>query len=210
MKHDLAPPSVPVLPTRADQLGHVVSEVLNPLYVAIPTFLVVALHSSSSITRGLLWWLVTTVCVSVVPLMYVARGVQRGHLTDKHVSVREQRLIPMVVGIASIGIAFGVLIALQASRAFLAAVVGALLAGVLALAITTRWKISLHLVGTAGAVTVFVLLFGSPMLILAPLVPLVAWARWQVRAHSWLQAIAGTVLGVGVTLGVFWAFHVKG
>jgi hypothetical protein len=66
----------------------------------------------------------------------------------------------------------------------LASVVAVLVAGVLTLTITTQWKISLHLVGITGAVTVLVLLFGPLALLLAPLVPLVGWARWQVRAHG--------------------------
>jgi len=61
-------------------------------------------------------------------------------------------------------------------------------------------------VGMAGAVTVFCLLFGFSFLLLSPLVLLVAWARWQVRAHTPLQALAGTILAVGVTLITFWLF----
>jgi membrane-associated phospholipid phosphatase len=82
-------------------------------------------------------------------------------------------------------------------------------AGVLTLAITTRWKISLHLVGITGAVTVLALLFGSLALILTPLVPLVGWARWQVRAHTAAQAVAGTALAVAIAVGTFWAFGIR-
>jgi hypothetical protein len=46
---------------------------------------------------------------------------------------------------------------------------------VIAMAIThgTRWKVCLHLGGTAGSVTVIVLLFGPLPLVLTPLMALV-------------------------------------
>jgi len=78
---------------------------------------------------------------------------------------------------------------------------------VLSLLITRYWKISLHLVGIAGAVTAFVLLFGPRLLWLTPLVVLVGWARFQVRAHTILQAMAGTALAVSVTVSIFWLFR---
>jgi hypothetical protein len=60
----------------------------------------------------------------------------------------------------------------------------------------------------AGAVTVLVLLFGPLFLLLSPLVVLVGWARWKVRSHTLLQALAGTALAVSVTVTLFWMFGV--
>lgn len=68
----------------ADRLAHAVSAVMNPGYVALPTFLVVA----------------------VAPLLYVALGVRAGRFSDHHLSVREQRLVPFVVGLVSAGAAW--------------------------------------------------------------------------------------------------------
>ncbi len=45
-------------------------------------------------------------------------------------------------------------------------------------------------------------------LLLAPLVPLVGWARWQLRAHTVAQAVAATMLAIVITLGTFWLFGV--
>jgi hypothetical protein len=76
---------------------------------------------------------------------------------------------------------------------------------VIAMAIThgLRWKVSLHLGGVAGSVTVFVLLFGPLLLVLSPLVALVGWARWRVGAHTVAQAVVATVLAVGITVSTF-------
>jgi hypothetical protein len=66
-----------------------------------------------------------------------------------------------------------------------------------------RWKVSLHLVGSGGRPTMFVLLVGPILLVLTPLVALVGWARWRVGAHTVAQAAVATVLAVVITVGTF-------
>ena len=60
--------------------------------------------------------------------------------------------------------------------------------------------------GNAGAVTVLVVLFGWPALLLVPLVALVGWARWQVRAHTPTQLVAALLISVAATMLTFWFF----
>lgn len=95
---------------------------------------------------------------------------------------------------------------LQVPRALLATVAAVLICGFCTLAITTRWKISFHLVGVAGAVTVFTLLFGEIGIVVIPLVGLVGWARWRLQVHTVAQAIAGTALTLITTVGMFRVF----
>jgi hypothetical protein len=189
-------------------LARLISEAANPLFVALPTLLAIALTSAPTLAQGLLWWGITAVGVSIAPFLFVLRGVRRGHYSDHHVSRREQRFVPMIVTIGLVALTFVLLAVIRASGALLATLTAVLLALGIATIITTafKWKISLHLVGVAGAVTVFVLLFGPLWLVLAPLVLLVAWARWKVQAHTWLQALAGTILAAGVTVVIFWLF----
>ena len=91
-----------------------------------------------------------------------------------------------------------------------ATVASVLIGVVIAMAIThgARWKVSLHLGGIAGSVTVFVLLFGPVLLVLSPLVALVGWSRWRIGAHSVAQAVVATVLAVVITAGTFWLMGV--
>jgi hypothetical protein len=93
-----------------------------------------------------------------------------------------------------------------AARALLATVASVVIGVVIAMAIThgLRWKVSLHLGGIAGSVTVFVLLFAPILLVMSPLVALVGWARWRVGAQTVAQAIVATILAVVITVGTFW------
>lgn len=188
-----------------ERLAQIVSNVTNPLFVALPTFLLIALSTSPDTPHALLWWAIIAAGVSIAPLLFVRRGVRRGKYSDHHVSIREQRFVPLLFGLGCMLIVFLLLFLLAASRALITAVIAVIVTCILALIITRYSKISLHLVGMAGAVTVCVLLYGPLCLLLTPLVLLVGWARWRVQAHTIGQAIAGTILAVSVTVLLFWA-----
>ncbi len=179
--------------TTAEKVAHYISVAGNPLFIALPLFFLVAWKTAPDWAHALLWWLITAVGVTAIPFFFIRRGVQRGTYTDDHVSVREQRLVPLSVGLG------GMLI-----------VTSALVSLAVALSITqfARFKISLHMVGITGSVTVLSLLFSPWFLLLSPLVLLLGWARWQVRAHTVLQACLGLLLAVIVTWAILWLFGV--
>lgn len=191
-----------------ERLAYIVSEITNPLFVALPTFLIIAVATAPTILQGLFWWGVIAVGTSAAPFFFIRRGVRRGRYSDHHVSVREQRLIPLLFGLGCALLVFLCLYLLHASQPLIATITATLVTGAIATVITQFWKISLHLVGIAGTVTVFWLLFGPLFLVLSPLVVIVAWARWRVCAHTPLQAAAGTVLAVGMTILTFWLFGI--
>ena len=191
------------------RVAHMVSVVTNPLFVAPPMIFLVAWRTAPDIWRALLWWVVIAGGLSVAPFLFILRGVRRGHYSDQHLSVREQRLVPLLFGIACTILVFGLLIVMRVPPALLAIVVAVLIVGVVTLAITRYWKISLHLVGIAGAIVGLSLVFGPVFLWLSPLVVLVGWARWRVHAHTIPQALAGTLLAIGVTFSVFFLFGMR-
>ena len=65
---------------------------------------------------------------------------------------------------------------------------------------------SLHLVGVSGSLTLCVLRFGAPALLLFPLLPVVFWARWKVGAHTPDQAATGSLLAILATVATWWCF----
>jgi hypothetical protein len=89
-----------------DRLARIISDLTNPLYLAVPTFLAIALATAPDAFHALLWWAVAIAGISVAPLLFIWRGVRQGVYSDHHVSIREQRLIPLVFGLSSITITF--------------------------------------------------------------------------------------------------------
>ena len=97
---------------------------------------------------------------------------------------------------------------LHASSALLSAATAVIivLAGCMVVTQVLKWKISLHASGMAGAVTVLVFIFGPLYALLGVLILVIGWARWQVRAHTPLQTLGGTLLAIVITVSTFLLF----
>lgn len=188
--------------TPAEKLAHIISVITNPLFIALPLFLAVALKTAPNPVHALLWWTIIAVGLTGAPLLFIRIGVRRGYYTDTHISVRSQRLIPLLFGLFCMGIVFLSLLLLHVARPLIVVLIASLISLVLATVITQflKYKLSLHMIGITGAVTTCWLLFSPAFLFLAPLILLVGWARWKVHAHTFLQACLGGALALFVTL----------
>lgn len=185
------------------QVAHVVTELLAPSPVATVLLFVVAWQSTHSFTRGLVWGGVAALFATLMPLLYLLRGVRRSQFTDHHVRRREQRPLVFLVGIASLLVGLALMRAWGAPRGLLALVAAMGVGLIVSLLVTLLWKISVHVAVVAGAVVILVLVFGSWLLILGPMVALVGWARVEVDDHTRAQVVAGGALGTTVAGVVF-------
>ncbi len=180
------------------RLARAVTEIFAPAPTVAALLVVVAWHTAATTADAVRWGLVSVLFASLIPFAYIIRGVRRRRFTDHHVSVREQRPIVLLFGIASVLAGIAVLIILGAPRD-LVALVGAMAVGLMSsMLVTLFWKISVHAAVTTGAVVVLVLVFGPLLLTLMLLVALVAWARVAIGDHTPAQALAGVVLGGAV------------
>jgi hypothetical protein len=160
--------------------------------------LAVAWHSAATPAEALKWALLAAAFCSLLPMLYILRGVRRGRLTDHHVRVRRQRRGPLLVAVRSVLTGLALLVATGAPRDVVALVGAGAVGLFVAVAITLVWKISVHVAVAAGAVVVLALVFGPALLALAPLVALCAWARVAVRDHTHAQVVVGAIVGAAV------------
>ena len=190
-------------PSARRRLARVVTEVLAPAPTVALLLLAVAWRSAPTATEAARWGLLAALFASLVPFLYIVRGVRRGRLTDHHVRVREQRPLPLLVGIGSVLLGLALLASWGAPRELVALVAAMAVGLASSLLVTLVWKLSIHTAVVAGAVVILVLVFGPALLALAPLVGLVCWARVAVRDHTPAQTIAGAALGATVATVVF-------
>jgi membrane-associated phospholipid phosphatase len=185
------------------RLARVVGELLSPPPILVALALVVAWDSGPTPAAAVLWGGVAAVSASVLPYALILRGVRRGRLSDRNISLREQRVRFGVVAIASVLAGLAVLAAFGAPAA-LVALQASIAAGVACgWLVTLWWKISVHAAIAAGAATALTLVFGPALLAAWPLVALIAWSRVQVGDHTPAQVAAGVALGVAVNATVF-------
>jgi membrane-associated phospholipid phosphatase len=202
IRHDPEPPDSQRLPWRL-RAARMVTEVLSPAPIVAVLPLVVAWHGTSDAATAIGWGLTATLFASVLPFAVVLLGVRRGRLTDHHVGLRQQRARPMLMGVASVLIGLGLLVALRAPRE-LVALVAAMTVGLsVSLLVTLWWKVSVHTAVAAGAAMVLWLVFGPALFAIWPLVGVIGWSRVQLGDHTPAQVVVGAVLGAGVAATVF-------
>jgi hypothetical protein len=184
-------------------LAQLTSEIFSPLQVDAVLLLSIVLHGATSLLQALLWAGLAIGFVSVIPALVIFHGVRRRKFTDRHVSVREQRPLPILLALVSIFAGLSALLAIHASRELLAVLVAMLVGLTISLLITLVWKISLHTATLAGAIAIFALALSPVLVVLFPLVALVGWARVKLGSHSSLQAGVGAGMGIIVASVIF-------
>ncbi|MFF1902688.1 hypothetical protein [Kitasatospora sp. NPDC058218] len=198
------PPEPPAFAAASprERTARIVTETLAPAHLVIALLLLVGAHSTEG-WSGTGWGLLAALFCGVVPLGIIALGVRRGTLTDKHIRIRRQRVVPMAASLLSVVAGVALLYALDAP-AEVGALVVAMLAGLVsALAVTVWWQVSLHNAVAGGAAMILVLAFGPVVLPLAAAAPVaVGWSRLVLKAHTPAQVLAGTALG-GICALVF-------
>jgi membrane-associated phospholipid phosphatase len=184
-------------------LARLVTEIFAPAPTVALLLLIVAWHSASTPAEALKWGLLAALFASILPFLYIVRGVRRRQFTDHHVAVRAQRPLPLTIGVASVVTGLLLLVVLGAPRE-LVALVGAMVAGLaVSTLVTLFWKISIHVAVTAGALVILILVFGPAFVALAPLVALVGWARVEIGDHTPTQVVVGTGVGATIAAVVF-------
>ncbi len=201
------PPEPPAYATasRRERAARILTEVLAPANLVIALLLLVGAHATDG-WSGLGWGLLAALFCGAVPIGVIAFGVRRGALTDRHIRLRRQRVVPMAVSLVSVVTGVALLYLLGAPAEVGALVVAMLVGLVSALAVTVRWQISLHN-AVAGGTAMILLLALAPttaaLLVAAASLPVATgWSRLVLRAHTPAQVVAGTALG-GVSALVF-------
>jgi len=190
------------LPRRL-RVARLVGEVLSPPPILAVLALAVAWDSSPTPAMAVLWGGIAAVSASVLPYALILRGVRRGRLSDRNISLRQQRIKFAAVAIASILTGLAVLAAFDAPAEMVALQASIAVGVACGWVITLWWKISVHAAIAAGAATVLLLVFGLALLVVWPLVAVIAWSRVQVGDHTPAQVLAGIALGIVVNATIF-------
>jgi membrane-associated phospholipid phosphatase len=191
--------------TPRSKWARVASDLLSPPVIWGVMAFPVAFRAAESVGQALLWALTYTLLVCIIPALYIAYMVWRGHISDMHINLREQRIRPFIVSLIGTGVAWFVLTLMGAPSMVPLFTLFTLVQTTLMLFITMRWKISMHTMSISGAVVVTGALYGlMPALVVFPLIPVVGAARLKLRRHTLSQVLAGIAVGGGVTL-FMWA-----
>lgn len=175
-------------------MARLITDTLAPANLVIAILLIIGWHSTSSVT-GLGWGMLAALFCGGVPFAVIILGVKRGHWTDKHVRVREQRAVPLLATMASVLIGISLLVVLRAPREVFALVVAMLVGLITTMMVTVWWKVSVHTAVAGGVVVILLLAYGASMAPLALGIAAIGWSRVALRDHTPAQTVVGALLG---------------
>jgi membrane-associated phospholipid phosphatase len=189
-----------------NDVARIFSTVLNPFLTALALFVIVA-HQESKDTPTF-WFLLftSTFFTSIGPMLYVLWLYATDRISDLDMSVRSERERVFFIFVLFYIAGTLVLIAVHAPRLLSASMAGYAAAAAITQYITRYWKISTHALGVSAPLVVLVYLYGLQPLPFFVLIPIVGWSRVYLRAHTALQVVAGTALGIASVLIFFRIF----
>ena len=186
------------------KIAETISTITQPPIITIPLFLIICMvlsfeNGTFSLSKFLTLELFSLVFTSLLPMAIILLWAKRIN-TDRDISNREDRFVPLVVGIVSYFIGVLVSLMLNADNFLtLLLLCYAVNTGVVLL-ITFKWKISVHTTGISGPIAALILLLGPIGAVFGVIYPIVIWSRVLLKKHTLAQAICGGVQGFILTV----------
>ena len=186
------------------KIAETISTLTQPPIITIPLFLIICMvlsfeNGAFSFSKFITLELISLVFTSLLPMAIILLWAKRIN-TDRDISNREDRFVPLVVGIVSYFIGVLVSLILNADNFLtLLLLCYAVNTGVVLL-ITFKWKISVHTTGISGPIAALILLLGPIGAAFGVIYPIVIWSRVLLKKHTLAQAICGGVQGFFLTV----------
>lgn len=186
------------------KVAKAISAVTNPPIICIPLFLIICAvlsfeNGTFNISKFAVLELISLIFTSALPLAIILLWAKRIG-TDRDISNRSDRYMPLIIGIISYIIGFMICIIFNLDH-FLTALLlcYATNTGVVLL-FTIKWKISVHTTALSGPVAALILLLGPLGAIFGVIYPVLIWSRVLLKKHTLAQAISGGVQGFFLTV----------
>lgn len=189
-----------------ERIASLTSNILNPFLVSLVLILLLSFKSTSSTLDAVKWSLIS-IAVSILPVFSVIIYLVRSQkLEGPFINVRKQRTkIYLLAGVCA-GVGCIIFPYLGAPPTLRATFVAGLSAVVVFMCVNLLWKISLHTAFVTASVTALIILYGSIAAVTVVLVPIIAWARIELKHHSLAQVATGALLAALIVVVVFYLF----
>ena len=185
------------------KLARIVTNVLNPFLLSLLILILLAMESTTSTEEAIKWSLIG-LALSVFPVFVVViYMVSKKKLDGIFINPRQQRHRIYLLAIICAIIGYFVLVALDAPPLLVTTFIAGLVAVIIFMIINLFWKISLHTAFITASATVLIIVYGTIAAWTALFVPLVAWARIEMRLHTPAQVFCGALSACAIVSIVF-------
>ncbi|MFC2067688.1 hypothetical protein ACFLTP_01555 [Chloroflexota bacterium] len=196
--------------TRSAHIARVISRVTNPGILSVIILLSIAYTESSSVHILASSVAVVLVFLVILPLFFVYMRTSRGRNRMENLTIilkqhpRDILILGLLLGLPCLVI----LIFLKAPTLLLYTL-GILLVGSTVIALfNIFYRVSYHLAAFIILVIMAALVWGEILLIFLATIPLLGWAKYQVREHTVAQLTTGVALSMAIT-GATWYLLIR-
>ena len=187
-----------------ERIASLTSNMLNPFLIGLVLILLLSFKSTPSVLDAIKWSLIS-VAASILPVFGVIIYLVRSQkLESIFINVRKQRTKIYLLAVVCAGVGCVILYYLEAPKELITTFAAGFSAVVVFMCVNFLWKISLHTALISASVTVVIILYGSISAATVVLIPLVAWARIELKHHSPAQVVTGALLAAFIVVVVFY------
>ena len=186
-------------------LEKIVSILFHPVFVpTITVFLVVKIYSNIIILENQAGIILIGTCVFslILPLLSVFILLLTKKIDSLEMPKKEERFLPILFASIWMILGFYFMKEIFSYAPIMKSIyLGAIYVMLIALLITKKWKISLHMLAIGGATGVFIMLeflFGQNLILLLITIlisGILGFSRLSLKAHSLNQIYAGFIVG---------------
>ena len=177
-------------------IGISISYLLHPMVISAVTFWFVIYQMTLTTDEPNLIFFISFFFSTLLPIVVVLYLKNQSLVSDIDVSNRKERLLPMAFGALSFLIGFVILRQINSPMIIQGIMFCNLINTILMWLITKHWKISIHTLSIASALTIFWILGFKYAIIMSLLLILTIIARILTKAHTLSQALVGIVVGI--------------
>ena len=177
------------------KLASLISVLFNPMLVSFVTFgILIFDHPIISVNAYFIFFS-CFLFSNFIPFITVLFLKNTGKISDLDASQKEQRFLPLLLGVLYAGSGFIVLNYLNAGDLVRGLMFCYMTNTIIIIVITKYWKISIHAAGVAGPLTaLWIHGVHSPFVVIF-IVSILGWSRIILKAHNISQVLAGFILG---------------
>lgn len=186
------------------RIADLISKILTPQLISLMVVIIFAFMSpigTGPLLNPLQCFLLGIAFIVVLPISPVLVAYARGRV-DIWVSSRRSRTFFFILAILIYFIGAAIFLCEKSIIMYVISLTYAFVTLAVAL-INLKWKISVHTAGISGPSTALVYVYGLIALFSIALIVLVIWSRVKLKAHTTGQAIAGAIVAIFVTIGVY-------
>lgn len=182
------------------KLAKTISIIFHPMVFSLFVFTLIIFDNNENHPHSFSILITCFIFSNVLPILTLFYLQKRGVISDLDASIREERIMPLFLGVFFATIGYAILHIQEAGLLVKGLMFCSITNTLVIILITQYWKISIHTMGMSGLLSVLWVHNNENLFIMLIILLLVAYSRVVLRAHDILQVSAGSLLGLFLTL----------